>query len=59
VSNSARRLKNVARFKRERASLINIIDHNYGQPLILNAGGGYHVLLGGMEGISFHLGQLW
>ena len=31
--------------------------HNYGQLLILNAGGGYHVLLAGMERISVDLGQ--
>jgi len=30
---------------------------NYGQLLILNAGGGYHVLLAGMEQISVDLGQ--
>src|SRR4051812_12785716 len=30
---------------------------NYGQLLILNAGGGYHVLLAGMELISVDLGQ--
>jgi len=30
---------------------------NYGQLLILNAGGGYHVLLAGMEHISVDLGQ--
>jgi septal ring factor EnvC (AmiA/AmiB activator) len=30
---------------------------NYGQLLILNAGGGYHVLLAGMERISVELGQ--
>jgi len=30
---------------------------NYGQLLILNAGGGYHVLLAGMEHISVELGQ--
>jgi murein hydrolase activator len=30
---------------------------NYGQLLILNAGGGYHVLLAGMERISVDLGQ--
>ena len=29
----------------------------YGQVLILNAGGGYHVLLAGMERISVDLGQ--
>src|SRR5258707_15533790 len=33
--------------------------HNYGQLLILNAGGGYHVLLAGMERISGDLWQLW
>jgi hypothetical protein len=32
--------------------------HNYGQLLILNVGGGYHVLLAGMERVSVHLGQL-
>ena len=31
---------------------------SYGQLLILNAGGGYHVLLAGMERISVDLGQL-
>src|SRR6478752_5559168 len=31
--------------------------HNYGQLLILNAGGGYHVLLAGMERISVDLCQ--
>src|SRR6476660_5573836 len=31
--------------------------HNYGQLLILNAGGGYDVLLAGMERISVDLGQ--
>src|SRR6516225_6875777 len=31
--------------------------HNYSQLLILNAGGGYHVLLAGMERISVDLGQ--
>src|ERR1700732_230514 len=30
---------------------------NYGQLLILNAGGGYHVLVAGMERISVDLGQ--
>jgi septal ring factor EnvC (AmiA/AmiB activator) len=30
---------------------------SYGQLLILNAGGGYHVLLAGMERISVELGQ--
>jgi septal ring factor EnvC (AmiA/AmiB activator) len=30
---------------------------SYGQLLILNAGGGYHVLLAGMDGISVDLGQ--
>jgi len=30
---------------------------NYGQLLILNAGGGYHILLAGMERISVDLGQ--
>jgi septal ring factor EnvC (AmiA/AmiB activator) len=30
---------------------------NYGQLLIINAGGGYHVLLAGMERISVDLGQ--
>ena len=30
---------------------------NYGQLLILNAGGGYHVLLAGMERISVDLGR--
>jgi len=30
---------------------------NYGQLLILNAGGGYHVLLAGMSRISVDLGQ--
>ena len=30
---------------------------NYGQLLILNAGGGYHVLLAGMERTSVDLGQ--
>jgi murein hydrolase activator len=30
---------------------------NYGQLLILNAGGGYHVLLAGMDRISVDLGQ--
>ena len=30
---------------------------SYGQLLILNAGGGYHVLLAGMERISVDLGQ--
>src|SRR4030095_15292069 len=30
---------------------------NYGQLLILNAGGGYHVWLAGMERISVDLGQ--
>jgi septal ring factor EnvC (AmiA/AmiB activator) len=30
---------------------------NYGQLLILNAGGGYHVVLAGMEEISVDLGQ--
>jgi septal ring factor EnvC (AmiA/AmiB activator) len=30
---------------------------NYGQLLILNAGGGYHVVLAGMEGISVSVGQ--
>ncbi|MGE3149196.1 MAG: murein hydrolase activator EnvC [Pseudorhodoplanes sp.] len=30
---------------------------NYGQLLILNAGGGYHVLLAGMDKISVDLGQ--
>ena len=30
---------------------------NYSQLLILNAGGGYHVLLAGMEQISVDLGQ--
>ena len=30
---------------------------NYGQLLILNAGGGYHVLLAGMEWMSVDLGQ--
>ncbi len=33
------------------------IFRNYGQLLILNAGGGYHVLLAGMERISVDLGQ--
>src|SRR5262249_4903954 len=32
--------------------------HNYGQLLILNAGGGYHVLLAGMERISVRLGAV-
>src|SRR3954463_2638614 len=31
--------------------------HNYGQLLMLNAGGGYDVLLAGMERISVDLGQ--
>jgi septal ring factor EnvC (AmiA/AmiB activator) len=30
---------------------------SYGQLLIINAGGGYHVLLAGMERIDVHLGQ--
>ena len=30
---------------------------SYGQLLILNAGGGYHVLLAGMEKVSVSLGQ--
>jgi septal ring factor EnvC (AmiA/AmiB activator) len=30
---------------------------NYGQVLILNAGGGYHVVLAGMELISVNVGQ--
>ena len=30
---------------------------NYGQVLILNAGGGYHVVLAGMDRISVDLGQ--
>ena len=30
---------------------------NYGQLLILNAGGGYHVLLAGMERITVDVGQ--
>jgi septal ring factor EnvC (AmiA/AmiB activator) len=30
---------------------------NYGQVLILNAGGGYHVVLAGMERISVNVGQ--
>jgi septal ring factor EnvC (AmiA/AmiB activator) len=30
---------------------------SYGQLLILNAGGGYHVLLAGMERISVNIGQ--
>src|SRR5205823_9762967 len=30
---------------------------SYGQLLILNAGGGYHILLAGMERISVDLGQ--
>jgi septal ring factor EnvC (AmiA/AmiB activator) len=30
---------------------------NYGQLLILSAGGGYHVLLAGMDRISVDLGQ--
>jgi septal ring factor EnvC (AmiA/AmiB activator) len=30
---------------------------NYGQLLILNAGGGYHVLLAGMQRISVDFGQ--
>ena len=30
---------------------------SYGQLLILNAGGGYHVLLAGMDRISVDLGQ--
>src|SRR5690606_32641590 len=30
---------------------------SYGQLLILNAGGGYHVLLAGMDKISVDLGQ--
>ena len=56
MSSSARRLKNVERLKRKKASSINI-RHNSGQLLILNAGGGYHVLLAGMERISVDLGQ--
>src|SRR5262245_64373679 len=32
--------------------------HNYGQLLILNAGGGYRVLLVGMERISVRLGAV-
>ena len=32
---------------------------NYGQLLILNAGGGYHVLLAGMERISVDWGSSW
>jgi murein hydrolase activator len=31
---------------------------SYGQLLILNAGGGYHVLLAGMGGISAEMGQI-
>lgn len=31
---------------------------NYGQLLILNAGGGYHILLAGMESITVDLGQI-
>jgi septal ring factor EnvC (AmiA/AmiB activator) len=31
---------------------------NYGQLLIINAGGGYHVLLAGMENITVDLGQI-
>ncbi len=31
---------------------------NYGQLLIINAGGGYHILLAGMESITVDLGQL-
>ena len=30
---------------------------NYGQLLIINAGGGYHILLAGMERITVDLGQ--
>ena len=30
---------------------------SYGQLLILNAGGGYHVLIAGMERISVNIGQ--
>jgi septal ring factor EnvC (AmiA/AmiB activator) len=30
---------------------------NYGQVLILNAGGGYHVVLAGMDRISVNVGQ--
>jgi septal ring factor EnvC (AmiA/AmiB activator) len=30
---------------------------NYGQVLILNAGGGYHVVLAGMERIQVNVGQ--
>jgi septal ring factor EnvC (AmiA/AmiB activator) len=30
---------------------------NYGQVLILNAGGGYHVVLAGMERIAVNVGQ--
>ncbi len=30
---------------------------NYGQLLIINAGGGYHILLAGMESITVDLGQ--
>ncbi|MBO1688015.1 peptidoglycan DD-metalloendopeptidase family protein, partial [Clostridium butyricum] len=30
---------------------------SYGQLLILNAGGGYHVLIAGMERISVTIGQ--
>jgi murein hydrolase activator len=32
---------------------------SYGRLLILNVGGGYHVLLAGMEPISVHSGHLW
>jgi septal ring factor EnvC (AmiA/AmiB activator) len=31
---------------------------NYGQLLIINAGGGYHILLAGMESITVDLGQV-
>ena len=51
---AAQGAENAARLKHKRASHHR---HNYGQLLILNVGGGYHVLLAGMERISVDLGQ--
>jgi hypothetical protein len=48
---AAQGLESRARVRPKEASSINIIDTIW-STLVLNAGGGYHVLLGGMERIS-------
>ena len=59
MPSSARRSKSSARSNSgdDRRKFNQHHRHNYSQLLILNAGGGYHVLLAGMERISVDLGQ--